>query len=164
MGGVVTIFGLLGGWLLVAGPVYQGVLELRDEDVEHTRLRDRQRDVPPEPRLSRWWWLLPPVRLVLQRRRGERLRRAYLQLLDPHDVQALFSYLSKATGWFYVSAGGLLIALKETWETVEHFHLHPVWFAVLVVLLLAVALANAVLRVNRTDAILVSVGARPLGS
>ena len=53
--------GFLGAWLLVAGPLLQGALELRDEEMDREGFERVKTDmVYPEP-ISRWWWLLPPV-------------------------------------------------------------------------------------------------------
>ena len=146
-------FGLIGAWLLVAGPVYQAALDLREQDLEHDRLRALQADVPPLPPLSPWWWLLPPVRLVLAARRSKRLRRTYFDLLDVRDVEALFTYINQATGWLFVSGGALLLALKEGYEVSEHYELPLGWYALGSSVLLALSLLNAAARIRRTDAI-----------
>ena len=62
--------------------------------------------------------------------------------------------MNKATGWFIVAAGALLLATKETWELVEQFE-WPVWlFWVLVVVVFILCVANAAARMNNSNKIL----------
>jgi hypothetical protein len=53
---VVGWFGFAGAWLLVAGPLYQGVLELREENAEQAESDPSARQVAPPPPPSIWWW------------------------------------------------------------------------------------------------------------
>ena len=52
--------GFLGAWLLVAGPIYQAVIELEAEAFERDAVAAVSAMVEPPPRTSAWWWLLPP--------------------------------------------------------------------------------------------------------
>jgi hypothetical protein len=117
--------GFLGAWLLFAGPVYQAALELREQDAAHDVHATFAGFNQPPP-VSPWWWLLPPVRYWLQRRREKRYRRAGMQTLPPEQLDALVEYINKATGWLFVALGGLLLAVKETWEACE-LHAWPTW-------------------------------------
>lgn len=141
MHGLIAWCGFLGAWLLVAGPVYQASLELREEEFEREKLEDLRSTLPrPEP-VSPWWWILPPVHVLLSRRRTETSRDAMLRSLSDDDFTDLMSYMNKATAWMLVGAGGVLIATKETFELIEH-HAWPAWllFAVVpVMFVLAVA-------------------------
>lgn len=142
--------GFLGAWLLVAGPVYQAVLELRAEELETDRLRAAMSEIEEPPRVSPWWWLVPPVRLVLQRRRTERHQQHMMDTLSDPDYEAFRSYVNKAFGWLLVGLGGLFIAAKETVELAE-LHEWPTWLPwLLVVVMLWLSFGNAGAR-NRHD-------------
>jgi hypothetical protein len=53
--------GFVGAWVLVAGPVYQGAIELGEVEVDREAIRS-QADATGRPaRISPWWWPLPPV-------------------------------------------------------------------------------------------------------
>jgi hypothetical protein len=133
-------FGFLGAWLLFAGPIFQASVELRAED-EATERMERATDALPPPRpVSNWWWLLPPVRMILSSRRSQEYRETVLAALSPEDLDVIVRYINIARGWMLVGAGAFLIALKETWELVEHQE-WPTWlYWVLIVFMAVLAL------------------------
>ena len=112
--------GFIGAWLLFAGPVYQAALELRDQDIERERIQAASKKVTVARHVSAWWWLLPPVKYILERRQDRLYRREYFAVLEPEDREALLAFINKAQAWLLVGAGGLLIAMKETYELAEH--------------------------------------------
>jgi hypothetical protein len=75
-----------GSWLLVAGPLYQGSVELAEldidrEGIEGIKASALQLERPDPP--SGWWWLLPPVMYVLRRRWNKAFREAtFAQLTE----------------------------------------------------------------------------------
>src|SRR5262245_46427725 len=73
---VIDWAGFLGAWLLVAGPLYQGALELREEDVDREGLEASKARVPRPESPSPWWWLLPPVFYLIRRNRSRAYRQA----------------------------------------------------------------------------------------
>ncbi len=135
-------FGFLGAWLLVAGPVFQASVELRAEDEASTRMHELTDGLPPPPRVSNWWWLLPPVKLVLTSRRSTDYRETFLANLSAEDLELVTRYINVARGWMLVGGGAFLIALKETWELVEHEE-WPEWaFWALVVVMAVLTLGS----------------------
>jgi hypothetical protein len=62
-----------GAWLLVAGPLYQGALELREQDIDREGLEASKARVEPPKMPSPWWWLVPPVFYLLRRQHGRQL-------------------------------------------------------------------------------------------
>lgn len=139
--------GFVGAWLLFAGPVYQSVLELQAEGVEFDRIRALRSTLPAPAPLSNWWWLVPPVRYVLGRRRSNRYQNLLIDALTDDDYEALDRFQNKAIGWFYVGAGGLLIGVKETYELVEGLAWSLLVFWLLVVLMAVLCIGNAAGRV-----------------
>ena len=143
--------GFLGGWLLVAGPVFQAALELAEEGFERdavagarSRAQDRVEAVSP------WWWLLPPVGYYLARRRADRVRDAALRELDPDQRASVTSFMNKANGWIYVALGGSLIATKETWELCEAHEWSAAVFWVLAPSMALLCASSAAARMART--------------
>ena len=58
-----------GAWLLVAGPLYQGSVELNELNVDREGIQGKAAAAQAtRARPSAWWWLLPPVMYVLHRR------------------------------------------------------------------------------------------------
>ncbi len=142
--------GFLGAWLLVMGPVYQAALELQEEEVDRERFISTKDSVPRPDPISGWWWLLPPVAFVRQRRVSEEYRRQVMKAV-PGEVMAQFVHFSdKATGWLLVAGGAFLIAVKETWELTELEEWPSSAFWVLLVLMLALALGFTVWRMRRS--------------
>lgn len=138
--------GFLGAWLLVAGPARQAVIELEEEQVDRAAMEHLKDTVErPEP-ISLWWWLIPPVAFVKQRRLSAAYREAVLAAL-PSEVVAQFGhYVDKATGWMLVAGGALLIAVKETWELTHASELEPWAFWALLLVPLLVTLGVTVSR------------------
>jgi hypothetical protein len=134
-------FGFLGAWALFTGPIFQASVELRAEDEAGDRMERVSGTVPRPAPVSNFWWLLPPVRLVLSTRRSREYRDHVLAALSAEDLEIITRYLNIARGWMLVGAGALLIALKETWELVEEQE-WPTWlYWVLVVVMTVLALA-----------------------
>lgn len=140
--------GFLGAWLLVAGPLYQGVLELREEDTDQTGA-DPTSPIAPPPPPPPWWWFLPPVMLVLRRRRSIAYHRTILTALTPQQRERRDRFIRKATGWFVVAVGGSLIAIKETWELTAHNEWHLAVFVVVLIVMLALVGGNTVWQASR---------------
>lgn len=92
MNQVIAWAGFLGAWLLVAGPLYQGALELREEDVDREGMEASIAQIPrPEPP-SPWWWLLPPAMYLIRRRSRNAFREAALAQLTPAQREQRASF------------------------------------------------------------------------
>ena len=76
---------------------------------------------------------------VLHRRWYKAVRQAMLPQLTQTQRDQVTRFQSKSTGWFTVAAGAALLAVGETWQTIEHYR-WPVWaFRLLVTVMLAAA-------------------------
>jgi hypothetical protein len=143
--------GFGGAWLLVAGPMFQGALELREQDLDRLALHEAAKSVPAPRRISMWWWLLPPVLYVLRSRDERRRRELTFAALTPEQRQKTVMFVNKAFGWFRVAAGGTLLACKDTWQLVERYAL-PTWvFWVGVTVMLALCTLNTAVRMVRGE-------------
>jgi hypothetical protein len=138
--------GFAGAWLLVAGPLYQAALELREEDIDREVIQSSKAAIPrPEPP-SPWWWLLPPVMYLIQRRRGKAYRDAVLAQLTPQQREQFARYMNKAASWFTVATGATLLAADQTWHLVERYR-WPTWvFWAFMVVVLAGCVLNTSVR------------------
>jgi hypothetical protein len=143
--------GFLGAWLLVAGPLFQGAIELREEDVDREEIAASAGRVPRPDPPSPWWWLLPPVMYLLRHRRGQAYKRAALAQLTPAQRDQFTRFTNKATGWFTVATGAALLAADQTWRLTERYH-WPGWlFWVLIIVMLCGSVLNTALRMNRDE-------------
>src|SRR5215468_9479331 len=78
MNQVIAWVGFLGAWLLVAGPLYQGAIELLEEDIDREGIDASIARIPRPDPPSPWWWLLPPVMYLIRRHRSKVFRQAAL--------------------------------------------------------------------------------------
>jgi hypothetical protein len=139
-----------GAWLLVAGPLYQGSVELNEMDFDREGIQGKAAAAQSaRGRPSAWWWLLPPVMYVLRWRWASALRREMMMQLTTTQREQVTSYQSKSTGWFTVAAGATLLATGETWRIVQRYD-WPVWaFWLLVVVMLTAAILNTAVQMIR---------------
>ena len=151
---IVAWCGFVGAWVLVAGPMYQGAVELSEMDVQRTSLRSQVHATPRLVRVSPWWWLLPPVAYVLTSRKQRAWQQQVLASLTPQQRVQFVTYANKATGWFVVGAGAALIGIKEAAALVEVLDWPRLVTIPLVVLAAAVALAFTVRRMQLTERVL----------
>jgi hypothetical protein len=139
-----------GAWLLVAGPLYQGSVELYELDIDREGIQGKAVAAQAaRSRPSAWWWLLPPVMYLLHRRWYKALRQEMLAQLTQTQREQMASFQSKSAGWFTVAAGATLLAAGDTWQIVQHYR-WPLWlFWLLIVVMLAAAVLNtAVLLIS----------------
>jgi len=131
-----------GAWLLVAGPLYQGSIELNELDLDREGIQGKAAAVQAtaQARPSAWWWLLPPVMYVLHRRWYKAAQQAMLAQLTQTQREQMTRFQSKATGWFTVSAGAALLACGDTWHIVQQYG-WPVWLFWLLVAVMLTASA-----------------------
>jgi hypothetical protein len=149
MNQVIAWAGFLGAWLLVAGPLYQGAIELFEEEVDREGMQATTASLARPALPSPWWWLLPPAMYVLRRRRRQAFRQAALAQLTQAQREQVTSFLNKATAWFTVAVGAALLAADQTWQVVERQH-WPAWlFWVLAVVMLGASVLNTAIRMAR---------------
>ena len=152
-----------GAWLLVAGPLYQGSVELGELDFDREGIEGIKASAvqAAQGRPSPWWWLLPPVMYVLHRRWARAYRRATFAQLTELQREQFISFRNKATGWFTVAGGAALLAAGETWQLVGHYD-WPVWlFWLLIAVMLTLAMLNTALRVISDERTRHPAGAEP---
>lgn len=146
--------GFVGAWLLVAGPLLQAAIELRDEELDREGFEELRGKVDRPAPISNWWWLLPPVAYVKNRRRNDAFRRQAMSAMSPQLRTQYVGFTNKASGWFAVAGGASLIFLKEAWELAELYEV-ALWVYLVVVVLLAIAaVANTIVRLSRSDDII----------
>lgn len=130
--------GFFGGWFLVAGPLYQAQIELRNENFSREEFYQMFRELPPPKPISRWWLLLPPLHMYLSYLNSRRYQeQAFLELSAAQRLR-IVSFMNKANGWRLVGVGATLVAATETWHLVE-FYRWPLWVFWAIVILVPIA-------------------------
>ncbi|MBA8793925.1 hypothetical protein FHX74_001530 [Friedmanniella endophytica] len=150
--------GFVGAWLLFAGPIYQAATELEEEGFERDAFSAQIDTVEVPERPSPWWWLLPPVGYVLQRRRQTEYRRRIMAVMTQDQLERMVAFANTATGWLFVAGGAFFIALKETWELAEVYELSVLLFVLAVVVMFALCALHTIVRLRGTHQMLARSG------
>lgn len=145
--------GFSGAWLLFAGPIYQGALELQDENIEFDRLRAASSKVEKPASASILWWFIPPVKLHLEYRRRREYEKRILDILTKEDLEAFISYRSKASAWMFVALGGFCIAVNETYALTQRLAWNRAALLGVVVIMLLVSITNLIYRIRKAQKI-----------
>ncbi|KRF19907.1 hypothetical protein [Nocardioides sp. Soil796] len=87
-------------------------MELQETEFERDTIAATASTLDPEPPVSGWCWLLPPVYWQLSRRRSRRQRDAVFMALTPDQREQFAAFMAKAFGWSMVATGAFFIALK----------------------------------------------------
>lgn len=144
----------VGAWLLFAGPIYQASIELGEEQIERSAIESTARTVPQPRGSSAWWWLLPPIGYLLDRRHSTRYRKLVFDALSSEHQRQFVHYTEKASGWAYVAGGALLLAAAETWSLCDEQGWSSWLFWVLAAGMAALCGLLTVLRSRRARAML----------
>ncbi len=143
--------GFAGAWVLVAGPVYQGALELGEVEVDREAIRSQAGSTAKPQRISPWWWLLPPAAYVKTTRIQTAWRQQVMASLTAEQRTQFLTYSNKAAGWFIVGAGAALIGVQQAIELVETLEWNGLVTIPLVAAAAAAALAYTVRRLHLTQ-------------
>lgn len=147
---VIAWAGFLGAWALVAGPLRQAALELREVQIDREGYANALSEVERRP-VSPWWWLLPPVAYVKIRNESRREHEQVMHALPLPQRREIYGFQNAANAWLLVAGGASLIAVKETWELVEQYE-WPIWvFCVGLAAMAILCVSTTVTRMLRTQ-------------
>ena len=135
---IILIVEVIGDWLLFAGPLLQAAIELREEadgwDDVHKHLRQATRSDDWPKRVSFLWWLLPPVKVHLERKRSDRARSIISRELSDEELKMFRIFGLKARAWVIVSGGAWLMALATSYQVLcGEFHFSLIGWAVAII-------------------------------
>jgi hypothetical protein len=148
---VMYALGLVGAWCLYVGPVYQASLELRAQEMMRQRIVGIAKQLKEPSNISAWWWLLPPIRWYLERKRTLAFRERWVNALSIEDNEALHAYMHKAAGWLLVAGGGLLLAIKETHAFCMYCKLSMIVFVALSIFGAFVGVFWTIMRIRASE-------------
>jgi hypothetical protein len=146
--------GVVGSWLLFLGPICQATMELRAHEIARDRISAVASSVRATGRVSAWWWLLPPVKIVLERRRTMRHQHALVTGLSHEDFASLLAFMNKATAWLFIACGALVLAIKDTFQVAQIHHLGVVTYVCFVLVLATSCVVICAVRIRRSDDLL----------
>lgn len=143
----------LGAWLLFAGPIYQAVLELRDEDIEIDRIRAAKASVQKPENVSAWWWILPPLKIYKEFASRRAYQWRYVKTLTREDLESVVSFQSKAFAWSLVAVGGFFVACDETYNVVQQEGWSNLVLLLMIIGMLVLSILNLILQTSRAKAV-----------
>lgn len=119
----ILIIEMIGDWLLFAGPLLQAAIELREEadgwDDVHKHLREAVKSDDWPKRVSFLWWLLPPVKIHLERKRSDKAQSIISRELSEDELKMFRVFGLKARAWVIVSGGAWLMALATSYQVLS---------------------------------------------
>jgi hypothetical protein len=137
------IFGALGAWLLFIGPTRQAAIELMKEANEMSEImksiKSNARNIQIK-RVSNFWWILPPVKIILTKINQRKQWDSVTENLSTGEFKSLSHFRTLASTWSCVAFGAWLIALKETFEMCEHFEFSMFIYIAIVAIVTTVSL------------------------
>lgn len=125
-----ALFAFVGIWMLYFFPLYQGALELSEPN---RIIKKFQKEGKDYPKVSPWYWLLPPLKIKKEKERGIRILQ---DSIAKKEIDQLFRYFNKAVAWFYIAVAGVLNGVVATNDLFEAFGQERFWLRLVIDLLL----------------------------
>lgn len=111
---LIKIIEILAEWLLFTFPMYQGLMELSDYRnifSEFNQYRGDYHEISP------WYWLIPPVKIILERNRAMKVIKRFVK--TDHEIKVFISFNDKATAWYFVSLGGWMELITSIYDILQ---------------------------------------------
>ncbi|WP_125766754.1 hypothetical protein [Lapidilactobacillus wuchangensis] len=138
-------FTFVGVWLLFVFPLYQGVLEVLEQQQIISRFTEANAKYPP---VSPWYWLIPPLKVIKEKHRG--IRILHDSIGSQEEYHQIFQFLNKAVAWCYIALAGMLNGFVATRELLRAFSwsVNPLSMVALNILIIALGMLYVYYRVN----------------
>lgn len=153
MASVILVIELIGVWLLFGAPLLQATTELYEEVSGWDKIKAHHDTRTPQSikKHSFWWWLLPPLKIYLEKRRIRKIKQRYAHVkLSDASRQELRQFSLKVNGWSGVTLGGWLVAISTTWDFSEACHLGVgIWITLVLFFSYVSILINIKLVIHR---------------
>src|SRR5574337_152579 len=123
---LILVLETLGAWLLFGAPLLQATTELHEEVAGWEKIRSKHAAAKKIDigKVTFWWWLLPPLKVLFEKRRIRKIQRIYADIkLSDETQERLYTYALKVNGWSGVTLGGWLVAISTTWTLVGNLEL-----------------------------------------
>lgn len=155
MDSVILVFEMIGAWLLFGAPLLQATTELYEEVSGWDKIRKKY-DVSNRKGIKKhsfWWWLLPPLKIYLEKRRIRKIKQHYADTkLSAATHKELRQFSLKVNGWSGVTLGGWLMALSTTWTFTEKCRMSiGIWLVLVIFLSYVSILINIKLALTQNE-------------
>lgn len=108
-----SVLSFVANWIVFQSSLYQGALELGNQKRLMNELVQNYQEEPPIPV---WYWVIPPIKLRLERNRLKKIIINHVQ--EEVKLDDTFIFLDRATTWLYVASASVLSAIVTTYELV----------------------------------------------
>ncbi|OFI47693.1 hypothetical protein BG262_08285 [Floricoccus penangensis] len=144
----IVIISFIAKWLLFAFPLYQAYIELSEQERVVGRFTKKSKKYP---KISPWYWILPPLKLELEKKRGIAILSE--SLISNKDFEEAIVFGRKATAWFYVALAGMLEGITAIYELAHAFdyHISFLMLILLSVLMVIICVVNIRHRIKNVD-------------
>ena len=95
---LILVLETLGAWLLFGAPLLQATTELHEEVAGWEKIRSKHAAAKKIDigKVTFWWWLLPPLKVLFEKRRIRKIQRTYADIKLSDETQERL-YISKSS-------------------------------------------------------------------
>lgn len=115
---VLTVLGFIAEWLLFTFSLHQAVIELSEQK---EALNDIKLASKKYQNVSAMYWLFPPLKVWLEKRRMEKILHDIT--INTKNFDQLFGLSNRAIAWAYLAVAEIFISLIATNEVLEIFEI-----------------------------------------
>ncbi|MFT4245308.1 MAG: hypothetical protein QM571_02135 [Micrococcaceae bacterium] len=144
----------IGSWVLVAGPLYQGAMELGELDIDREEIANQAHQIEPPEHISPWWWLVPPAAYIMTKRNQEPWRKKVFANFTAEQREQFVSFSNKSTGWFMVCIGASLIGIDSANSLAETMEWSTTAMIPLIIVAMILCVTFTVVRLHGSKGML----------
>ncbi|MFT4186832.1 MAG: hypothetical protein QM613_06370 [Micrococcaceae bacterium] len=144
----------IGSWVLVAGPLYQGAMELGEFDINRDDFTNHIHQIDPPEHISPWWWLIPPLAYIKTKQIQNPWRKRFFASFNDAQREQFVSFSNKSTGWFMICIGASLIGIDSANSLTKAMEWSNLAMIPLIIFAAIMCVSFTVARLHRTKSML----------
>lgn len=139
------VLGFIAEWLLFTFSLHQAVIELKEQEVA---LKEIQTTSKKYPDVSPIYWLFPPLKVWLEKKRVERILHDIA--INRKNFDELFSLSNRAIAWAYIAVAEVFIGLISTDELLDllNFQVSRGGFILINLLIIGISILFVIYRTS----------------
>ncbi|UQS86119.1 hypothetical protein MOO44_00300 (plasmid) [Nicoliella spurrieriana] len=142
---LISWLGFIGDWLLFIFPLFQGILDVTEgSELLRGAKGTKNTDSKKHRRYGSLLWLLPPLKIMIERRKVMKISKYALN--RKIDFDKVYRKLNVATAWVYVSVAGVLNGIVSTEDLLESYGYGDNWWLLIGSCLIIILISIQVIR------------------